>query len=86
MAIKFGEDGPAQIRRLKKIPPGKVIAVVKELPDDPPPLTGLKVRMVGVRMTEDEIERIDAARGSVSRQDFLRKAGLWLADQAEKLK
>lgn len=49
------------------------------------PLTG-KVRMVGVRMTEDEIEAIDAARGKTSRQDFFRKAALWLADQADKLR
>lgn len=51
-----------------------------------PPLTSGKVKMVGVRMTEDEIETIDAARGKVSRQDFLRKAALWLADQADRLK
>ena len=39
-----------------------------------------------VRMTVEELEAIDAARGSASRQDFLRKSALWLADQADKLR
>lgn len=60
------------------------IEFVPNLPQEPPPL-GEHLKMVGVRMNQAEVEAIDKARGKVSRQDFIRKAVLWLADQVEKL-
>ena len=99
MAIKFEPAGtlvyrtPAPDASPPRAPSeSRVLTIsaghVNNGPDLEAPMPHLvnKGRMVGVRMNEDEIAKIDDARGSVSRQDFLRKAALWLADQAEKLR
>lgn len=60
-------------------------AVVAQRPPEVAPLDLSKAKQINVRMMPEELDAIDNARGKVSRQDFLRRAALWLADQAEKL-
>lgn len=45
----------------------------------------MKLRQIAFRVTDEERERIDRARGKVSMQNFLRAAALYMAEHVELL-